>query len=80
MLRVSQPVTSAQEAIEALASKLGAVALLLGVFHLGNVLVLSRVRRHRHVPAQSQGAHDTSGQGDRPSGPPAYGNPFAPHA
>ena len=52
MLRVSQPVTSAQQAIEALASKLGAVALLLGVFHLGNVLVLSRVRRHRPVPAQ----------------------------
>ena len=39
MLRVSQPVASAQQAIEALASKLGAVALLLGVFHLANVLV-----------------------------------------
>jgi len=80
MLRVSQPVDSAQQAIEALASKLGAVALLLGVFHLANVLVLSRVRRHRHVPAQPQGAHDRSAQGERPSGPPAYGNPFVPRA
>ena len=80
MLRVSQPVTSAQEAIESLASKLGAVALLLGVFHLVNVLVLSQVRRHRHVPARPQGAHDVSGRGDRPSAPPAYGDPYVPRA
>jgi len=80
MLRVSQPVTSTQEAIESLASKLGAVALLLGVFHLVNVLVLSRVRRHRPVAAQPQGSHDPSGQIDRPSAPPAYGNPFVPRA
>lgn len=77
MLRVSQPVTSTQEAIESLATKLGAVALLLGVFHLANVLVLSRIRRHRHAPAVQQ---VTPGQGGLPSGPPAYGNPFAPHA
>ena len=80
MLRVSQPVDSAQQAIEALASKLGAVALLLGVFHLANVLVLSRVRRHRFVSAQPQGAYDPSGQPGRPSTPPAYGDPYAPRA
>ena len=78
MLRTSQPVTSTQEAIEALAGKLGAVALLLGVFHLANVLVLSRVRRHRFVPAQPQRAQGPSGE--RPAGPPTYGNPYAPHA
>ncbi|GEK23052.1 hypothetical protein [Cellulomonas xylanilytica] len=79
MLRVSQPVTSSQEAIETLAAKLGAVALLLGAFHLANVLVLSRVRRHRPEPAQPQRAH-MPGQGDRPSTPPVYGNPYAPRA
>ncbi|ROS24023.1 hypothetical protein [Cellulomonas sp. PhB150] len=76
MLRIGQPVTSAQQGIEALASKLGAVALLLGVFHLSNVLVLSRVRRHRVVAAQPQVAAGPSGH-ERPSGPPAYGNPYA---
>ena len=79
MLRVSQPVTSSQEAIEALASKLGAVALLLGVFHIANVVVLSQVRRHRFAPAQPQGASDPTGH-DRPSTPPAYGTPYAPRA
>ena len=74
MLRVSEPVTSTQQAIEALAGKLGAVTLLLGAFHLANVLVLSRVRRHRPVPAQPRSAHD------RPPAPPAYGDPFVPRA
>jgi hypothetical protein len=76
MLRVGEPVTSAQHAIEALASKLGAVTLLLGALHLGNVLVLSRVRRHRFAPAQPQGAYVPSGQHDLP----VYGNPHLPHA
>ena len=80
MLRVSQPVSSTQDAIEALAPKLGGVALLLGVFHLVNVLVLSRVRRHRFAPAQPQNPYDPSWQQGRPSGPPAYGAPFAPQA
>jgi uncharacterized BrkB/YihY/UPF0761 family membrane protein len=79
MLRVAQPVDSAQQAIEALASKLGAVALLLGVFHIANVVVLSQVRRHRVVPAQPQGAYAVPGHG-RPSAPPAYGDPYAPRA
>ena len=80
MLRVSQPVDSAQQAIEALASKLGAVALLLGVFHLANVLVLSRVRRHRFAPARPQAVYGPSGEQGQPSGPPVYGNPYAPRA
>jgi len=79
MLRVAQPVDSAQQAIEALASKLGAVALLLGVFYIANVVVLSQVRRHRFAPAQPQGTHDVTGRG-RPSAPPAYGDPYAPRA
>lgn len=76
MLRVGQPVTTAQQGIEALASKLGAVALLLGAFHLANVLVLSRVRRHRTVPALPQGAAEPS-EHERQSGIPVYGNPYA---
>jgi hypothetical protein len=76
MLRVGQPVTSAQQAIEALASKLGAVALLLGALHLANVVLLSRVRRHRVDAAPPQGADDAAGS-DRPSAPPVYGNPYA---
>ncbi|MGY4644309.1 hypothetical protein [Cellulomonas sp. URHB0016] len=79
MLRVGQPVDSAQQAIEALASKLGAVALLLGVFHIANVIVLSQVRRHRFPAAQPQGAYDVTGHG-RPSTPPAYPGPYAPRA
>ncbi|WP_258725066.1 hypothetical protein [Cellulomonas sp. NS3] len=80
MLRVGEPVTSAQHAIEALASKLGAVTLLLGALHLANVLVLSRVRRHRFVPDQPHGAYDPSRQHGGPTAPPAYGNPFVPRA
>jgi hypothetical protein len=78
MLRVSEPVTSAQHAIEALASKLGAVALLLGALHLVNVLVLSRVRRHRFAPTQPQSPYDPSWQHRGPSTPPAYGDPSFP--
>lgn len=80
MLRVSEPVTSTQHAIEALASKLGAVTLLLGALHLANVLVLGRIRRHRVVPGHPQGAYDLSAQHGGTSAPPAYGNPFAPRA
>lgn len=79
MLRTSQPVTSAQQVIEALASKLGAVTLLLGALHLGNVLVLSRVRRHRFV-AQPQSSYVPSGQHNPPVAPPVYGNPHLPRA
>ncbi|MBO3089181.1 hypothetical protein [Cellulomonas dongxiuzhuiae] len=77
-LRVSEPVLSTQQAIEALASKLGAVALLLGVFHLVNVFVLSRVRRRRTAPAQPQGPYAVAGQHQQPWTGPSYGGPTPP--
>lgn len=80
MLRVGEPITSTQHVIEALASKLGAVTLLLGALHLGNVLVLGRVRRHRVTPGYPQGAADLVAQHGGQSTPPAYGNPFVPRA
>ncbi|MFS0699717.1 hypothetical protein AB6N24_07055 [Cellulomonas sp. 179-A 4D5 NHS] len=77
MLRTGQPVTSAQEVIEALASKLGAVTLLLGALHLGNVLVLSR---HRFVAQPQHSAYVPSGPHNPPVAPPVYGNPHLPRA
>jgi len=38
-------VTSARQAIEALSVKVGAVVLVLGVLHLLNLVVLSKLRR-----------------------------------
>ena len=46
-LRTSDGVADARSAIEVLSTKVGGVLLVLGVLHLGNVLVLSRVRRRR---------------------------------
>ena len=46
-LRTSGGVADARGAIEVLSTKVGGVLLVLGVLHLGNVLVLSRVRRRR---------------------------------
>lgn len=46
-LRTSDGVADARGAIEVLSTKVGGVLLVLGVLHLGNVLVLSRVRRRR---------------------------------
>lgn len=79
-LQVSGSVRSTQHAIEALAPKLGGVALVLGIFHLANVVVLSQVRRHREAPAHPYAAYGPPGQPAGPwaSPPPAYGNPRAP--
>ncbi len=44
-LRVGQSVVTAQAAVEALSVKLGAVSLVLGVVHLGNLFVLNKLRR-----------------------------------
>ena len=44
-LRVGTEVATTQAALEALSVKLGAVALVLGGLHLGNVYVLNRLRR-----------------------------------
>lgn len=46
-LRIGGEVPDARTAIESLSFKLGGVLLVLGVVHLGNVYVLSRVRRRR---------------------------------
>ncbi len=44
-LRVGHTVVTTQAAMEALSVKLGAVALVLGGMHLGNLYVLNRLRR-----------------------------------
>lgn len=80
MLRVAEPVVSTQGAIEALASKLGAVTLLIGAFHLVNVFFLSRVRRRGTTPAQPRGPHGGPVPQAGPWSAPAYGGPAAPHA
>ncbi|MFF4083404.1 hypothetical protein ACFYZN_28940 [Streptomyces sp. NPDC001777] len=46
-LRRTDEVTDARGLFEALSVKLGVVLLVLGVMHLGNVLVLSTIRRRR---------------------------------
>jgi hypothetical protein len=44
-LNREETVTSTRGVFEALSTKLGVVLLVLGVLHLGNVWVLSRIRR-----------------------------------
>jgi hypothetical protein len=51
-LRTTDSVTDARAAIETLSTKVGGVLLVLGVLHLGNVFVLSRVRRRRLLEQQ----------------------------
>ena len=46
-LRIGGEVPDVRVAIESLSTKLGGVLLVLGVVHLANVFVLSRVRRRR---------------------------------
>lgn len=79
-LRVDQPVLSTQQAIESLASQLGAVALLLGLFHLVNVVVLSRVRRRRSAPAPAHAPQPAAPYDGPWIQPPAYRGPTAPPA
>lgn len=76
-LQVSATVRSTQEAIEALAPKLGGVALLLGVVHVVNVVVLTQVRRQRTAPRPTYSA---PGHPAGPWAPPAPGAPAAPRA
>ena len=49
-LQISGGVADAQGAAEALSRKLGAVLLVLGVMHFGNLFVLSRLRRTTGSP------------------------------
>ena len=62
-LQIRGDVTTAQTATEALSRKLGAVLLVLGAMHFGNLFVLSRLRRHNRL------AHQTT----PPVGPSQYG-------
>jgi hypothetical protein len=43
-LKISEPPVDAKEAIESLSLKIGAVLIVLGVLHLGNVFVFNRLR------------------------------------
>lgn len=53
-LRIGGEVPDARAAIESLSTKLGGVLLVLGVIHLGNVYVLSRLRRRRILERQGR--------------------------
>ncbi len=44
MLKISDPVTDARQSIEALASKMGFVLLVLGAMHFFNLLLFSKIR------------------------------------
>lgn len=44
MLKISDPVTDARQSIEALASKMGLVLLVLGGMHFFNLLLFSKIR------------------------------------
>jgi predicted lysophospholipase L1 biosynthesis ABC-type transport system permease subunit len=52
-LKVSDAVVTTTQAIEALSLKVGAVVLVLGVLHLGNLWVLNRLRRRAQVQTSS---------------------------
>jgi hypothetical protein len=64
-LRISDPPSSAQGSIESLSIKIGSVLLVLGVLHLGNVFVFSRMRMNAGRPASPQRA----GWQSPPTGP-----------
>jgi hypothetical protein len=49
-LKMSQPVHSAQQSIEALSLKVGLVSVVLGVVHLFNLYVLNALRRRATTP------------------------------
>ncbi len=53
-LRIGGDVPDARSAVESLSTKIGGVLLVLGVVHLGNVFVLSKVRRRRILERQAR--------------------------
>ncbi|ADG76450.1 conserved hypothetical protein [Cellulomonas flavigena DSM 20109] len=77
-LQVSASVRSTQHAIEALAPKLGGVALLLGIVHFANVVVLTQVRRNRTAPVRPPAPYGVPGPHAGHWGPPAPTGPHAP--
>jgi hypothetical protein len=78
-LRTTDTVADARAAIETLSAKVGGVLLVLGVLHLGNVFVLSRVRRRRLIEQQPNAplaaTYWTPPGGGRPGGPGVGGTP-----
>jgi predicted lysophospholipase L1 biosynthesis ABC-type transport system permease subunit len=52
-LKVGDAVLSTTQAIEALSVKVGAVVLVLGVLHLGNLWVLNRLRRRAQLSSSA---------------------------
>ncbi|HEU4387638.1 MAG TPA: hypothetical protein VFV34_07570 [Blastocatellia bacterium] len=48
-LKIGYDVVSTRESIEALASKVGMVLLVLGAMHFFNMIVFSRIRRRAHL-------------------------------
>ncbi|MFJ9685559.1 hypothetical protein ACIRRX_07725 [Streptomyces bacillaris] len=78
-LRNADGVADARELLEALSVKVGVVLLVLGIMHLGNVWVLSRIRRrgameHRQAPpAPPRGWAPPTGPGPWAAPAPAPG-------
>ena len=52
-LKVGAEVSTATQAIEALSLKVGAVVLVLGVLHLGNLYVLNKLRRRAQISSRT---------------------------
>jgi len=79
-LRTQAAVPDARAAIETLSTKIGAVLLVLGVMHFGNLFVLSRMRRrwHRqHDPVPPLPPTHAAARGTWAPQPPPAG-PFPP--
>jgi hypothetical protein len=49
MLKTDRPVALASDAIEALAGKLGALLLVLGAIHMGNLYLFHRIRQRGQI-------------------------------
>ena len=69
-LRVDERIGSAREVVEVLSVKLGVVLLMLGVVHLFNVYVFTRIRRRTRLEAM----------GTPPVQPQTWTQPMAPPA
>lgn len=48
-LRLGYTVFDAQEAVEALSTKIGAVLVVLGMMHFGNLFLFTHLRRRKHL-------------------------------